>query len=256
MNNARKKTPEMWASIIRIISCLIIFIYHYGSLYGIKMYLIDNYAIAMFLFISGYFSNQKSNNIKWLIQRFKAIMIPFWLVILPIIIINVFYKYKAATFAENLIVILGGAFFLTNPLYVISWFITLIIFLYISLIIFCLSTDKVYKFIVFIIFLTCFYYIDMYLYYSSFYLGYILRQIRKERLSDTDEKYFKLNEILFIIQNYCYSFFLIHGGILLLSIKILKIPPVASFIASFAITSVLSYFHNRFSLYLMNKLNF
>jgi hypothetical protein len=257
-----KKFPELWASIARITACTMIFIYHHSGLYEKSLGPLDFFALIIFVFLSGYFSFKNgTSNYKilfaWLIRRIKAIMIPYWQVILLVIFINEFYQYKDTTFLKNMIIMLGGSMFLDNPLYIISWFITLILLLYLFIFAFQISSNKIFKFIIFIVGLSFGILLNKYLYFLAFCAGYTVKQIKEKYFHiAVKARFIRLNEVCFLIQNYCYSFFLIHGGVLLLAIKVLKLSPVSSFIMSFILTSIITVFHYNFSLMLQKKIIF
>lgn len=257
-----EKIPELWASIARIIACGMIFIYHHSGLYGKSLHPLDFYAIIVFVFLSGYFSYQKNNLnnkhlIIWLMRRLKAIMIPYWQVMLLVILINQFYRYKETTFLKNTLIMLGGSMFLNNPLYVISWFITLILLLYAFIFVFQIPSNKTYKTLIFLICFSCSILLNKYFYFLAFCAGYAFKPIKKKYFNSfINIRLILLNQIAFKIQNYCYSFFLLHGGVLLLAIKVLKLSPFNSLVISFILTSIITFFHYNFSLILERKVNF
>lgn len=255
-----EKKPELWASIARIIACGMIFVYHHAGLYGKSLNPLDFYAILIFVFLSGYFSfqNDASNkkfHITWLFRRIKSIMIPYWQVILFVIVVNEICKYKDTTPLKNLIIMLGGSMFLDDPLYVISWFITLILMLYFFIFAFNISSNKSYKVFIFAIGFTFSVVLNKYFYFLAFCCGYAFKPVKEKHIdsSITLNISFTLSKVFFLIQNYCYSFFLLHGGVLVLLIKVFELSPVNSFIVSFVITLIAAFFHHNFSVMLQKK---
>ena len=82
-------------SILRIISTLIIYIFHCNAQYDKASNGPLFYAFTFFLFISGYYSffqNKLPN--EWMIKRLKRIYVPYWIVIIGAIAANLFFKYK------------------------------------------------------------------------------------------------------------------------------------------------------------------
>lgn len=252
----------MWASCVRIIATALIFIFHFQSLYDRPSYSLALYGITAFLFLSGYFSYQPSTfPLSWLLRRFKKIMISYWLVIIPILIINEVIHYKQTTLTQNIIIVMGGSMLLKDPVYIISWFITLILLLYVVVYI-----THLLRFSFQVLFcLGCVIFFYKYLsvrfiYLVGFLVGYLWRYFLGLKRQSTPKKESflnnicrrsfldKINMLLFNIQNYCYSFFLIHGGILLLGVKILKLKPTACFVFSMIISSILTFFHRKVSL--------
>ena len=57
----------------------------------------------------------------------------------------------------------------------------------------------------------------------------------------------KVNNFAFTIQNYCYSFFLIHGAVLVSLKEFFSLGPQYFIILSFVISSILSIIHKQFS---------
>lgn len=250
----------MWISCVRIIAAVFIYIFHFQRLYNLPHYSLDMYGISLFLFISGFFSCQRNRSLHvWLLKRFMSIMIPYWSVILVVLFINDVIKYKQTTLISNIIVFLGGSMFLEDPVYVISWYITLILLFYIGV-----YMVKLLKYIwlqvpFFIILFFIFLYVtkEPILYFIAFVVGYGAKcfsefcpRILFHKLNFLD----RVNKILFIVQNHCYSFFLIHGGILLFLITVLRLNKALSFILGFIITSLCAYYHNMLSDFILKKL--
>ncbi len=246
--------PVMWASIVRIIATFLIFIFHFQSLNSIPhSYSLDKLGIALFLFISGYFACQnRIRPAKWLRRRFVKIMIPYWSVIIIVLTVNHFIAYKPTNFLKDIIIFSGGSMFLDNPVYVISWFITLILILYFCVFLLQSIANSLLNLLFLITLFLSFYcwhpIHNMYL--PAFFAGYLIKRLELSRhdiKAIASNRYSQVNSILFAIQNYCYSFFLIHAGVLWWSIRILNLRPLEAFLFAFSCTTILSYYHKKLS---------
>lgn len=236
------RLPLIWPSIARVLATAAIFLFHFQGHFGYNRYNLDFYAILTFCFLSGYLAKiNKETRYKWFITRYFGIMIPYWLVIIPVILVNEVIGYKEVSYFEYLATIAGGNMFLKNPIYVIAWYITFILILYtyafiesffrsywriayiaISLLIFTFILGKIYYFIAFVI-------------------GIRLSEWFPEAVSVNPTPLMRMISLwMFICQKYCYSFFLIHGGLMLLFIKKVNITPTSVFINSFCLSIVMS----------------
>ena len=118
-------------SSLRICATAGIFLFHILGLYGFNQHHIDFYSILVFCFISGYLINKLGKNaFKWFTKRAFKILIPYWIVIIPALIINRIISYKDTTVIEDFITVLGGNMFLDKKVYVIAWYITFVLLLY------------------------------------------------------------------------------------------------------------------------------
>lgn len=97
-------------------------------------------------------------------------------------------------------------------------------------------------------------FLGVYGYFIAFCAGYAVKMIKNKRVPKELARDSSLSQVAFRVQNYCYSFFLIHGGILLFSIKVLKLHFLESLITSFLLTAVLSWFHYNVSVLLLEKM--
>jgi len=252
LNQNTTKTYSLWASIVRIVATLLIFLFHYEGLYHHSLSPLDIAAITMFLLISGYLSGQSEGSVHtWLIKRLKQILIPYWPVIFLVLLINYFIQYKPTTASHNIMIFLGLSYFVEDPVYVISWFITLILIFYVDLYFFRLIKPFILK----ILFLTASYFVICgYLYVSviyflSFYIGYFLQYLNLFAFESVGIKRFGLenfNRGLYRIQSYCYAFFLIHGGVLLFIIKVCHVLEPYSLLTAFMPTVFITYFYKNF----------
>lgn len=244
-----KKQPIMLASIARIIATALIFIFHYRGLNGLAMdFPIDKLGIFIFVLVSGFFSYQPNKNpSRWLIRRIKQIMIPYWLVISIVLSVNSIIHYKDTTILKNIIIFFGGSLFVDNPVYVISWFITYILILY-----FCVFVLKHLKsiyvklpYLVVCGYLLYVFNIGNLFYFIGFFSGYILNYLTAGRQWGhcTTNKLQRLNTVLYYVQNYSYSFFLIHAGILQLIVNLLGLRGGRALISSIVLASVSALLH-------------
>ena len=220
------KKPIIWISIIRIFAVSLIFLFHFCKFYQFPTYLIDFYGIGLFCFISGYLCYQKNVSPHiWLLRRIKSIFIPFWIVIIPALILNHIVGYKESSLINDWIVFIGGAWFLSDPVYVISWFITLIMLFYFTIYIVQLNKNLVSHLVIIIIAAFVYYYwfpSRTIYYFALFILGFLLRSLKKKsqgvRIFLKNIFSRNVGEKLFLLQNYSYSIFLIHGSFQLLFI--------------------------------------
>ena len=241
------KPQYLWASLARILATLMIFMYHFGGMtgeYSIKN--LDTIAIIIFLFISGFFGYQEAKvEISWLKRRFVQILIPYWPVIFFALLMNRLADYKETNWFQDVGTFFGLGLFFSEPVYVLSWFVTLILVLYMSVYGFQLINYVGFKVLWFIggFIISLFILKVHYLYFPAFYLGYFFHSrgwLNNEKYTNTWPMLRRANLILFNQQRYCYSFFLIHGGCLVLFITFLKLPPINAFIASFSSTIFLT----------------
>ena len=202
------------------------------------------FAILIYCFLSGYLVNvNRSDRLAWVVRHYLAIMIPYWIVIVPVMIANHVFQYKSVSPLMLVITVLGGNLFLTNPLYVIGWYISFVILLYTYaffeslfdsrpiLILSCMAIGV----IVFVFWIGLVYYFVAFLAglrISAWTSGWhkVGRSIIGKKVAD----------ILFVGQRYCYSFFLIHGPVLIFFVKKTSFSMPSLFLLSFLLSAVLS----------------
>ena len=140
-----------------------------------------------------------------------------------------YYSYSKKFFWENPSV-------LPYLIGVLSW-IPLFVFILLSLFIYSLVINKPYVFLI------------------SFIIGFSIKYIGDIRRSDlTQSSSFPIiNKYLYLIQNRCFSFFLIHGGVLLFFVKYLHLEKFQCFIASFICAAIASHFHYELSNIILKK---
>ena len=112
-------------TVLRILSTIIIYVFHCNAQYKIESKESLFYAFTFFLFISGYYSffQNKSAN-QWIIKRLKRIYIPYWIVILSAIAANFIFQYKNIGIKELFFALIGGNLFIQHNLYVIACMLT------------------------------------------------------------------------------------------------------------------------------------
>lgn len=247
----------IWPSAVRIVATLLVFAYHYLSLVGrLQSYptLNENgYNIcALFLFISGYYSIvSKGSPHKWLARRVVGILVPYWVVIVPVLCANYIYKYKPALPWEYVAIFLGGSMFLDNPVYVISWFVTLILLLY-TMVYFSAILTGCYKAMPYVACFAILHYgfrMDDVL-FLSFVAGYAVRVALPARTGSLADRWCwhaPVANALFGVQSFCYSFFLVHGAVLVVAVKLFPVNYVFTPLASVVLTALISVPHKRIS---------
>ena len=215
----------IFPSVARLAAAGAIFLFHYLGLLGLYRYRLDFLAILIFCFLSGYLANvRKTSRLAWLIRRYLGILIPYWLVIVPVIIINQVTQYKTVSLASQAITILGGNLFLENPLYVIGWYVTFVLLLYAYAFIEDFGERAYVLFCMVIGALLFFFWLDKGFYFIAFVVGlrlsgrHPLRKIGIWFATKRSEGH-QIATVLFVSQQYAYPFYLIHGPVLLLFFK-------------------------------------
>jgi len=235
-------SPAIFPSLVRLVATGGIFTFHYLGLFEQYSYRLDFFAILIFCFLSGYLANiSKSTRSSWAIRRYFGIMIPYWLVIFSIIFANYISQYKVTSPTALVVTVLGGNMFLDDPLYVIAWYVTFVLILYgyafvesffdswhvlicmvIGALLFSICLGKGYYFTAFIAGLRL----------SGLNFFTYPKMISKKRC--------QLANCLFILQRYCYSFYLIHGAVLLILVKRTNLTSFSVFWLTLVISSILS----------------
>ena len=249
-----KKIPILWASILRLTACMFIFIYHFLVLHTRPSYGLGSYGLYIFFFLAGWFAvNARKKPADWLKGRLRRIMIPYWPVIFAVLIANRIAGYKETTLLKDIMTFAGLSLFVENPVYVISWFITMIVMLDMSFFVFRIIKHTFWKIVSLMIFSIFFYTVtpglirSVFLFYLGAGMGYVLRDWPgvSADLSQRFTWYRILNESLFTVQNYTYSFFLIHGAVLIFVIRTLKAQGMPAFVFALGLSVFSAYAHNR-----------
>ncbi|MCJ7604302.1 MAG: hypothetical protein MUO63_22720 [Desulfobulbaceae bacterium] len=236
-------TLSAFVSFARIGATACIFVYHALGQLGLNNRGIDFISILIFCFLSGYLSyGCEVQPLKWFYKRIFSIMLPYWFIIIPAVIINRLVLYKDTTIVKDLITVFGGNLFLTNPIYVIGWYITFVLLLYIFLFINALFKKKIILRLFFWMF--GFLYFGMLLgmqyYYIAFAIGFLSSQIippsKEEAVAAAQNNY--INKLLFTLQSRCYAFFIVHGGVLLFLSYYLRLPGISLFLLGVVVSGI------------------
>lgn len=236
-------------SVLRITATLIIYLFHCHGLYGRGDSSPLFYAFAFFLFLSGYYAVLKRNTaVRWIKRRLRRIYIPYWLVISGVVASNLIVQYKPAGPKVLFFLLIGGNLFIENKLYVIAWFISIIIFLYLYVFLMAYYRSMVFRFLLSVALVyTMSHYNIPYYFYVAFVLGWGLHYLMlRSGLSRAvlplspaaGSRLLRICRPLLTVQNYSYEFFLVHGGILLLFTKILKAPYGVTLYVGIMVTAV------------------
>jgi hypothetical protein len=213
-------------SLARIVATLGVFLYHALNMleidvgkflgFGNNYFVVGLPSILIFFFLSANLASfgVKEQRLNWLVRRVSSIMIPYWFVIVPVVIINRFVLYKETTALIDLASVLGLNLFLENPLYTIGWFITLINLLYLAVFLQSLSKSATVRLAVWALGGICMVYLwDMSSYFLTFTLGYLSSRIIPRPKKNHSSMAIR-DRILFVVQDKCYAFFLLHGAVL------------------------------------------
>lgn len=219
-------------SVLRIAATLIIYIFHCEMQYDAysKHHLF--FAFSFFLFISGYYSVYTNKMpIAWIADRLKRIYLPYWIVIVWVIIVNIFVDYKEIGIKELFFLIIGGNLFVEHKLYVIGWFISAIVVMYI-----CVFVITYFRYVIVKVVILAFLAVllldygmplDFFVFFS---IGYALHvvlirsglELRQVAMKDKFVKFYcAIAAPVRRIQDYSYEFFLVHGGVVLFFTKVL-----------------------------------
>ncbi|HSV43591.1 MAG TPA: acyltransferase family protein [Candidatus Bathyarchaeia archaeon] len=250
------KVPSLWASVARLTACGFIFVYHYFVLTGQDTRGLGTLGLYIFFFLAGWFSARTQKTPwEWFKGRVRRLMVPYWPVIFVVLIANRVVGYKETTLINDILTFFGLSLFVKNPVYVISWFITILLLLDLSLLGVRLIKYRSAQ----AVFLAC----CGFLLYSRypklinafylFYLGLMLNALIKGRITFSLDEwmtgrfswYGVINDKLFSIQNYTYSFFLIHGAVLIYVVRVLKLDAVSTFLLALPLSMVGAFVHNR-----------
>lgn len=207
-------------SLLRIAAALGIFTYHFSMLSGNHNEGLFLISIYIFCFLTGYLSYSIYRHpLYWLVRRFYSIMIPYWFIIIPALLINRIISYKETSLAKDIASLLGGSLFIDDRVYMISWYITFVLLLY--LFVFLQSaaentTQSLLTWLLGILFFSLI--LQMPDFFMLFATGLILSRIHPPPPKGFSQNNYP-GKFLFYLQDKCYAFFLIHGGVLLLLIK-------------------------------------
>ncbi len=249
-----KKDPSLWCSLARIIACGCIFLYHFLVLHHAPTYGLATWGLGIFFFLSGWFSvSVKESPWTWFLKRLRRILIPYWPVIILVLVANRVVGYKETTLLNDILTFLGFSLFVDDPVYVISWFITIMILLDFSLYLFHRLTARWLKAVYLAALIVTFNYFlpelhnALYLFYIGHYLNVVSQSwpSLNQWLAERHVWYRVINSAAFRVQNYTYSFFLIHGAVLIFTIRFLGITGSPSLLMTVTLSLIAAYIHNR-----------
>ena len=239
-----------YLSIARIVATGGVFTYHTLAIleidvsdflgFGSNYYVIGIFSLMTFCFLSGYLSyfGVRRQPLNWLCRRISTIMIPYWIVIIPVVLVNHIIQYKETTLLMDIVTVLGGNLFLDSPLYVIAWYITLVNLFYLFVFLLSLSKKVALKLMTWALGLICFcYLLSMTGFFVAFALGYFGARIIPPPTKDFSRMDTQ-DRMLFYVQDKCYAFFLIHGGVLILLFVKLEMTGYSLFWWGLLVTSI------------------
>lgn len=219
-------------SVMRILATMIIYKFHCEMQYDTSSKHHLFIAFSFFLFISGYYSTIVNKSpVVWIVDRLKRIYIPYWVVIAGVVVVNLFADYKEVGYKELFFLLIGGNLFVEHKLYVIAWFVSAIVIMYL-----CVFVMNYFRYIsvriVILVSLVCLLMsygmpIDFFIFFG---LGYAIHSILIQ--SGLEFKYIFVNDNVYkfyntvaipirFIQDFSYEFFLVHGGVVLFFTKII-----------------------------------
>lgn len=207
-------------NLLRIAATSGIFVYHFFTLAGNNIDILFVTAILIFCFLTGYLSHSVYQHpLKWLIRRFYSIMVPYWFVIIPALLCNRLISYKETNLTRDLASLLGGSLFVDDRVYVISWYVTFVLFLYLFVFILTWAKNGRQVFLTWTLALLFFgLLLEMLGFFMAFTAGLLFAGIRPPPPKKISRET-PLGEKLFFLQDKCYTFFLIHGAVLLFFFK-------------------------------------
>jgi hypothetical protein len=234
----RRDAPSLWASVARIAATFCIFAFHFLHLEGLPQHRLDFGALLTFSFLSGYFADARRGSRRvWFAKRYFSVMIPHWLVIVPVLIANAVEQYKPVTPTTAVITVLGGNMFLVNPVYVITWYVTFVLLLYT----YALADSFLHgsaRWLLAAAGLLLFgVELGRYHYFIAFLLGLLMQSLPARRATGPAEPS-PASLRLFAWQRFCYPFFLTHGAVLLAFVQKTDLHGVRLFTISLAISAV------------------
>ena len=92
----RKFDPAI--SVIRVVAMISIIVGHWLSMQGINHFQFGAIGVEIFLFISGYLYSEKNiDSIRgWILNRWKRIILPYWIVLGGVIILRLSFRYQVS----------------------------------------------------------------------------------------------------------------------------------------------------------------
>lgn len=217
----------------KIVACVMIFMHHYlKTINAINEYSYSAIlAIATFLFISGYLTNRtKEFSGQWLVRRIVKIQIPYLLVLIPLILLNLAVAGKKINCNTIPMELLGLTIFVNKPFYEGMWFVSLMIGLYLSL--FLSNVVSKNQMLLMPIVLSFFYFVLVFsphvyflkneylvfwlvIYYLGLVIGRINSSKSKQAITESATRV-GISHTLTDISKYSLHFYLVHGPVLFL----------------------------------------
>jgi len=246
--------PLLWASVLRLTACAFIFAYHFLVLQDQPSYGLGSYGLYIFFFLAGWFAVYGNKDaVTWLKGRLRRILVPYWPVIAVVLIANRIVGYKETTLLKDAMTFAGLSFFVRDPVYVISWFITFLMMLDLSFFVFRVLEKNSLR-VVYLVVLLAAAHVWVPLQIRAvelFYIGAGIGHLARGWdgcsgfLSRRFTWFRHINQALFRVQNYTYSFFLIHGAVLIAVFKALRMSGAQALGLALLLSIVFAYAHNR-----------
>jgi hypothetical protein len=247
--NRNPEALPIWPSIARITATLAIFVFHFLGLLRLDQHRLSMNALYTFAFLTGYLAQHRGvSRARWAVKRYFSVMIPYWLIIAPVLVANWLTHYKAVSVAGMLVTLAGGNLFLENPVYVITWYVTFVLLLYAYLLVdSCFAGYRrvavsVAGYLLFSVWLGCGEYFVPFL--AGMYLG---GWMPAKPVSARPLWARRLARGLFEVQRVCYPFFLTHGGLQLALIRLTDWTPMTVAAVAFGGTVLIALVIHRAS---------
>jgi len=249
-----RKRPILVISILRIAAAGCIFMFHFFALSGLPTRSLGTIGLAVFFFLAGWFgAHIKVTPNEWFVKRVKRILIPYWPVIFCVLLANRIVGYKETTVLKDILVFFGFGLFVDNPVYVLSWFITMILMLDLSLYIFYRIKHMGLKALYLVLVYTVFMKVTpqnisgALFFYGGFFINMMTRgKINAFLNPPLQAPWFeRVNQKIYEIQNYTYSFFLVHAAVLVSVFHFLRFNTVTLFFITVLMSILLAYIHNK-----------
>ncbi|WP_460032756.1 acyltransferase family protein [Megalodesulfovibrio paquesii] len=232
---------------IRILATMYVFYFHWCGLHQKDPGDWIELAFSAFMYLTGYYCLTTSTDIKgWLLRRLRRIYLPYVQVCLLVIVANAFFEYKQVGLWQIISMLAGFNFFIRDPLYVVTWFVSVVLAYYVGMYAWhaaktvpgkCLAAGGTLGILTLA---------GLPLYFTgAFLIGYavhatlrrmVLLQVEMLPQGSLSRMLQRSYPVVMWMQNLSYEFFLLHGGVLLFCIKILRLGFISSGVLAFAAT--------------------
>ena len=257
---SKKPSPRkllLWVSISRLTAVLLIFIFHFNSLFNLPTHSLGTYGLCILLFIAGYLHKRcKTYTVRWLVYRYLRIMIPFWSIFIVVIIANIVTRFKPILFPDWFLESIGLGLYARHELYSLSYFLTILLLFSLSMYSFKFLSRKITILVFFIL-----WYLALVkgihlskAFFISFYSGVFIQYIPTTFLLNKIKS--RTNGISTFInsaQNYSYSFLLIHGIVLSFLVHFVHLDKTTTFAIALLLAMTASIPHHIFSQFIFQK---